>query len=101
MIYEPSGTSYSPWDKLLFLGPAYGYYPKTEYKAYAEAAFLGTVTTEGRPHLGVSLGSKEYCKQFIKGKVNKWCCELVKLSLIAENKPHATYMYATASHVCM
>ncbi len=47
------------WDKLLSMGPAYGYYPnaqktwlivKTEHKASAEAAFLVTqinVTIEG------------------------------------------------------
>ncbi len=95
------------WDKLLSLGPAYGYYPnaqktwlivKTEHKASAEAAFLGTqinVTTEGRPHLGVPLGCKEYCEQFIKGKVNGWCGELEKLSLVAETQPHAAYAAAT------
>ena len=95
------------WDKVLALGPAYGYHAnalktwlivKPEHLASAEAAFSGTqvnITTEGRPYLGVPLGTQEYCDKFISMKVKEWCTGLEMLSSIAETQPHAAYAAAT------
>ena len=102
-----SGDLRAWWDELLSVGPAYGYHvnaektwliTKPEHLAAAEAAFNGTqvkITTEGRPYLGVPLGTKDYCDKFIKVRVNEWCSELEKLSSIAETQPHAAYAAAT------
>ncbi len=95
------------WDELLSVGPAYGYHanaPKTwlitkpEHLASAQAAFAGTqvnITSEGRPYLGVPLGSEEYCSQFVRQKVLDWCTGLGTLSSIAVTQPHAAYAAAT------
>ncbi len=71
---------------------------KSEHLASAKAAFSGTnvnITTEGRPYLGVPLGTKDYCDQFVENKVKEWGIELEKLCSIAESQPHAAYAAAT------
>ncbi len=50
---------------------------------------------EGKPHLGTSLGSKEYSNKCTKEKVAEWSLELEKLTTIAETEPHAAYAAIT------
>ena len=91
------------WDKISTLGPHYGYYTnavktwlitkKDHYQA-AREAFADTkvqVTYEGRPYLGVPLGTEDYCHSFVMEKVEQWTKELELLSSIATSQPHAAY----------
>ena len=91
------------WDKISTLGPKFGYFTnsaktwlitkKDHYQA-AKEAFADTsvqVTCEGRPYLGVPLGTEEYCQSFVVDKVKQWTKELEQLSSIATSQPHAAY----------
>ncbi len=59
------------WDNLTNLGPGFGYHANsakmwlvTKYSYPSVAAFAGTnvnVTSSGRPHFGVPVGSPDYC----------------------------------------
>ncbi len=89
------------WDNLTNLGPGFGYHAnsaktwlvtKDSYLSDTVAAFVGTnvnVTCSGRPHLGVSVGSPDYCESFVVSKVDQWSSELKLLSEIATTQPHA------------
>ena len=91
------------WDKLLELGPAYGYYPnpqktwlivKDENEEMAKEMFKYSgvnITTSGRKHLGAALGSEEFLKKFMEAKIDDWCLEIEKLSEIARREPHSAY----------
>ncbi len=91
------------WDNLTNLGPGFGYHTnsaktwlvtKDSYLSYAVAAFAGTnvnVTSSRRPHLGVPVGSPEYCESFVVSKVSQWSSELKLLSEIATTQPHAAF----------
>ena len=60
----------------------------------AETVFEGTgvqITTEGRPYLGVRLGTEEYAQSFLSNKVKQWNEELNLLATIAHTQPHAPY----------
>ena len=52
---------------------------------------------EGKPHLGTSLGSKEYSDKCTKEKVAEWSLKLEKLTTIAETEPHAAITHGLAS----
>ena len=66
------------------LSPKYGYYAnanktwlvtKKDFLPKAEAAFEDAgvwITSEGRPYLGVPLGTDEYIQSFVADKVNQW-----------------------------
>ena len=49
------------------------------------------VTTEGHKHLGAVIGSDEYQKDYVDGKVTEWVGEIVKLAEIATTEPQACY----------
>ena len=46
---------------------------------------------EGRPYLGVPLGTEEYAQSFLSNKVKQWSEELNLLATIAHTQPHAAY----------
>ena len=99
------------WDQINLLGPKFGYFPnatktwlvtKEDCLSAAQAAFAGTnvkVTSEGRPYLGVPLGSDQYVQSFLSGKVNEWRAELEMLSQIACSQPHAAYAAFTHGYI--
>ena len=60
----------------------------------AQAVFADTniqVTSEGRPYLGIPVGTDEYIQSFIARKIGQWAGELEKLAQIACSQPHAAY----------
>ena len=91
------------WDRLVTIGPAFGYYPnasktwlvtKEAHLSSATASFRGSqvnITTEGRPHLGAALGTLSYTTQFVHNKIEQWSNELKLLSSIATTQPHAAH----------
>ena len=91
------------WDQLSSLGPLYGYYPnasktflvvKNEDEESAKDIFMGsgvTITTQGKKHLGVALGSAEFVEEFVSNKVKEWMDELHKLTTVAYSQPQAAY----------
>ena len=91
------------WDSLTAIGPDFGYFPnakkcwiivKPDREELAKELFQSTainVTTEGHKHLGAVIGSEEYQKGYIDGKVTEWVGEIVKLAEIATTEPQACY----------
>ena len=91
------------WDSIKVLGPKFGYFPnsgktwlvtKEEFQQQAVSVFEGTnvnITTSGRLHLGVPVGSKEYVDGVVSEKVDGWISEIKSLSKIANTHPHAAY----------
>ena len=91
------------WDKLVSMGPAYGYHVnasktwlvvKEPHHSAAISSFGNTqvnITTEGKPHLGAALGTQTYIDQYVIHKVQLWSSELKRLSSIATSQPHAAY----------
>ena len=56
-----------------------------------------SVTTRGKRHLGVAIGSGDFATEYISRKVEEWCKELMSLlAKIAESQPHA--VFATFNH---
>ena len=53
------------------------------------------ITTHGRKHLGASVGSDEFRKDYISTKVQKWVEEIKILSKIAMIDPHSAYIAYT------
>ena len=91
------------WDKLVSIGPAYGYHVnasktwlvvKEPHLSAAIFSFGNTqvnITTEGKPHLGAALGTQSYIDQYVAHKVQLWSSELKRISSIATSQPHAAY----------
>ena len=91
------------WDTLQSTGPGFGYHAnsrktwlitKEQHLSQAKELFQDSeinITSQGRPYLGTSLGSEEFCDQFVKMKVMEWQEELTLLAKIATSQPHATY----------
>ena len=91
------------WDTLQSTGPGFGYHAnsrktwlitKEQHLSQAKELFQDSeinITLQGRPYLGTSLGSEEFCDQFVKMKVMEWQEELTLLAKIATSQPHATY----------
>ena len=87
------------WNHLASVGPAFGYLPnasktwlvtKEEHLDRAKTLFQGTqvnITTNGHPHLGAALGSKDFIDQFVSDRVQRWTQELLILSDIAKSLP--------------
>ena len=48
-------------------------------------------TTEGKRHLGASIGSEDFRKIYATEKVQEWCDEIEKLSEYAKTQPQAAY----------
>ena len=90
-------------DQLCELGPKFGYFLqaskswliiKPEVEGKAENIFHGSgvqITTEGKCHLGASLGSTKYNEEYLSSKVNEWIAQLRILSQIARTQPQAAY----------
>ena len=86
-----------------------GYYPnaskswlvvKPEHLQKAEQIFEGTniqITTDGKKHLGATIGSEEYKADYIQAIVEEWVQELNVLCDIAEIHPQAAYYAFTYS----
>ena len=84
-------------DEIAEHGPGYGFYAngsktqivvKEKFNSQAEAAFADTevkVTCEGRPHLGVQLGTDDYISKYryVSEKLLQWSQELTLLTAIA------------------
>lgn len=69
-----------------------------ETNSAAVAAFSGTdvnVTSEGRPHLGVPIGTSEFRRRYIMEKVKDWSKEVETLTSIANTQPQAAYAALT------
>ena len=67
---------------------------KEEFNSQAEAAFADTevkITCEGRPHLGVPLGTPEYISKYVSQKVCQWSHELTLLCAITTTQPHVAF----------
>ena len=91
------------WDRLGKQGPKYGYYPlpqktvlivKEHMKIYADQLFKGTgvkISTSGEKHLGATIGSKKFRKEYISKKVQSWIEDVQELSRIAKDEPQAAY----------
>lgn len=91
------------WDDISALGPSYGYFSnpaktwlvtKEEHYKLAVDLFSGTgirITTEGRPYLGVPLGTLKFTTEWLQSKVKGWCDEIETLAKIAGTQPHAAY----------
>ena len=83
------------WDQLCELDPKFGYFPqaskswpiiKPEVEGKAKTIFHVSgvqITTEGKHHLGASLGSTKYKKEYLSSKVDEWITQLRILSQIA------------------
>ena len=91
------------WNKLLDVGPKYGYFPKPS-KSYvivkdknfeqAKNMFSGTninVTSAGKRHLGAVIGSQDYKDEYVNDLVASWKGELQTLAKIAQIQPQAAY----------
>ena len=99
----PLGEIKKWWDTLTAIGPDFEYFPnakkcwitvKPEREESARELFQSTainVTTEGHKDLGEVIGSREYQKDYVDGKVTEWVSEIVKLAKIATTEPQACY----------
>ena len=66
------------------LGPSFGYFPnasktwlvtKQQFSSIGREAFCDTavkIMTEGRPHIGTSIGTSEYVEKFTENKIDCW-----------------------------
>ena len=62
--------------------------------------FAGTgvnLSTEVRPYLGATIGSRDYTQKNVEQKVDECSAEVQRLAKIAESQPHAAYSTLTHS----
>ena len=98
------------WQKLITLGPRYGYYPKASKThlilkdrsliSYAKSLFADTgitITTEGKRHLGAVIGSEKNKHVYVASKVKGWVDDITELSAIAREEPQAALSAFTKS----
>ncbi len=94
------------WDKLVTLGPHFGYYPnarksiivkKTEHFEVASEIFRDYITTEGTKYLGTPIGSEGFAKQFVETQVAQRTDEIQQLFIIAKSESQADYAAFTQS----
>ena len=95
------------WEQLSELDPKFGYFLqaskslliiKPEIEGKAKTIFQGSdvqITTEGKHHLGASLGYTKYKEEYLSSKVNEWITQSWILSQIARTQPQTAY---SASH---
>ena len=95
------------WDKLIALGPSFGYYgnpsktwliTKEGLVTAASELFGNThvnITTKGRPVLGSPVGTADYISSYAHQKAQDWGKEVGMLADIAESQPHAAYLALT------
>ena len=93
----------SRWDRLVCLGPDYGYCPnaaktclivKPTLLCQAKAIFHGSgvvITDSGKRHLGSAIGTPAFVEGFVQEKVATWVREMEKLSEVAVTQPQAAY----------
>ena len=91
------------WDATVRYGPSYGYFPrasktwlivKAEKLDLAKRIFSGTqvqITSQGKKHLGASLGSSGFRENYLRQKIDNWIDSVERLSKIAVTQPHAAY----------
>ena len=91
------------WDVIVKVGPYLGYYAKPEkswlivkpqYLEQSRLLFSNSglkITTEGRRHLGASVGTQDYKKEYLDQLIDTWIEELGQLSEIAKTEPHIAY----------
>ena len=91
------------WTELPQEGPKFGYHvnpPKTwllakeEHLQRAKALFDScgiNITTEGRPLLGVPIGTQSFSNDFIQEQISQWVAEVKALSSVAKTQPQAVY----------
>jgi len=91
------------WEKLCSLGLDFGYYPeakkswlitKAKFESTAKAIFKDSqvnVTTEGKRHLGATIGTDGFKKSYVREKVYELTEQLKTLSKIALIEPQAAY----------
>ena len=63
--------------------------------------FAGTgvnITSDGRPYLGIAIGSKEYVENYMESKVSSWLSSAGKLTTMAKTQLHAAYLALTHGH---
>ena len=87
------------WNTLCTAGPKYGYFPlptktilivKEEYFMKAEEVFADTgvtITKRGERHMGAVIGTINFKKEYVNGKVEKWVKDIDELSKIAKDEP--------------
>ena len=94
------------FDKLLELGPKFGYYPNPEkcylvvdnsYVNVAKLHFddLGVQIVNHHRYLGGFIGDVSAKNAFVKAKVDKWSEDVCCLSRIAVSQPQAAYTAVT------
>ena len=67
---------------------------KEQYLENAIETFRGSevkITTEGKKHLGVAIGSEDFNASYVKSLVDNWINQLNPLSKIAESEPQSAY----------
>ena len=91
------------WDELMGSGPPLGYFPspqkcwlivKPEKEEAAKEIFSETainITTEGRKHLGVALGSRDFLEENVGEKVKEWVAQVARLAKFATTQPQFSY----------
>ena len=88
------------WDKIVSLGPTFGYFAntwlivKSPHLQAATELFHGTgvnITAEGKRHLGAAVGRQSFVHQYVEEKVAQWVQELEDLATIAKSHPQAAY----------
>ena len=95
------------WDTLVEIGPKFGYFvnPSKSWIVAKEGNLDNAtslfqnlnvnVTNEGRPYLGVPIGTRQYVDRFMELKVTQWAVEVDRLSSIALSQPQAVYAALT------
>ena len=92
------------WDTIITEGPKFGYYVN-ESKSwlivkdasqldYTKELFSDTAikyTTEGKRHLGATIGSADFRAAYATEKVKEWCDEMEILSDFAKSQPQSAY----------
>ena len=98
------------WEKLLQLGPRYGYFPqpskswlivKEERVEEALNLFSETniqITCHGERHLGAVIGTAECKKKYVEDLVSKWCKEISLLAEVGTTYPQAAYTAYVAGY---
>jgi len=92
------------WDRLVEIGPPYGYYPtavktvlivKPGLEEQANDIFRGTGVTiakaAGGRDLGAAVGSLAFRRQYVGDKVDKWVSMIEVLAGVAKTQPHAAH----------
>lgn len=95
------------WESLQQRGPAYGYFPnpnkswlivKEDRYEEAKEKFRNSglnITSDGRRHLGSTVGTDTFTEAFVRSKVVDWVQEIEELSVFAKTQPHAVFAVFT------